>query len=122
MGEAVPEETWYGHQEHQWYGIRCQLTLPGMPMRRWAIQRRLVHIRTWLHEPVRQELGELYDELFEDAHFVSRLELDPGSDMERLGPWLWSLAKCINEGRILPQLLAQMLSFLEAEELPSFEK
>ena len=39
---------------HTWYRISCHLTHPGR--RHWSLERRLMHIRRFLHDPVKEEL------------------------------------------------------------------
>jgi len=111
-----------GHRErgspvtHTWYALHGRLTPVGCRPRRWQVERRLAHMRSLVHGPVKSELGKDYDKLFEGTHFA-RHAGPPGTTM-RLEAWLTTMSKHINEGRLSPAVAASTLRFLEAPELP----
>lgn len=104
-----------GHTEvskHTVYNIRCRLTAEGPELRlEWDIQRRLIQLREGLHDTVKNELGNDYNDLFADAPFAKRGGF--GGTTERLQKWLEALAACANAGHASPALVAQVLLFLD---------
>lgn len=116
----------HGHSEknntsgstHTWYTVHGSLSnVRGSQSKAtcWQVERRLVHLRMLLHDPLRIELGSSYDSLFSGAHFAHRS--GPRGTTTRLESWLGMLAKQINVGRISPKLVAMVLRSLEAPEL-----
>lgn len=99
-------------ERHTWYKFSMHITVTGMKGLHWTVERRLVHLREWLHDPVKLQLGAEYKEYFENAPFASHLA--PPGTSERLCGWLKALSQYIADGRAKPKLLALLLRFMEA--------
>jgi len=111
-----------GHREmgiaalHTWYTIVGKvITGEATSTRRWTVERRLAHVRALLHDPVKQELGDNYDDHFQCAPFALYGGL-PGSTA-RMQSWLAALSKAIQAGAVSPALVVSILQFLEAPSL-----
>jgi hypothetical protein len=101
---------------HTWYDMHCRL-VSAAPVqdRAWVVPRRLAHVRSLVHDPVKRELGEArYRKLFAER-FAHRGGL-PGTTV-KLEAWLSALAKSINDQQLSPKLTATVLLFLEAPEM-----
>jgi len=100
-------------EHHTWYAISGTVTAgKSSATRQWLVERRLAHIRTLLHDPVKQGLGKAYSQHFAKARFAHHGAL-PGTAM-RLASWLAALSKAINSKALPPALVASILVFLEA--------
>lgn len=116
-----------GHREkgipvaHTWYALQGRFTpasLRGMEAThstRWQVERRLAHLRSLLHQPVKRELAKEYDTVFANAHFAHHA--GPPGTTNRLEAWLRALCKIINSGQASPSLVALTLRFLEAPDI-----
>ncbi|CAK0901515.1 unnamed protein product [Prorocentrum cordatum] len=104
-----------GHEEgrgHTWYVLGCSLEEARGARRTWKVRRRLAQLRDVLHGSARDALGgDLYGELFARTPFASRGA--PAGTTERLRAWCKTLAKCINDGKAPPMLVALTLQFLQ---------
>mmetsp|Transcript_69437 Transcript_69437/g.137292 ORF Transcript_69437/g.137292 Transcript_69437/m.137292 type:complete len:425 (+) Transcript_69437:62-1336(+) len=102
---------------HTWYMIvGTVITGEASSMRRWAVKRRLEHVRVLLHDPIKQELGNEYDRHFQNARFA-RHGGPPGTTA-RMQLWFAALSQAILAGAVVPALVASILKFLEAPLLP----
>eukprot|EP00927_Polykrikos_kofoidii_P027693 TRINITY_DN24274_c0_g1_i1.p1 TRINITY_DN24274_c0_g1~~TRINITY_DN24274_c0_g1_i1.p1 ORF type:complete len:482 (-),score=103.43 TRINITY_DN24274_c0_g1_i1:46-1491(-) len=107
-----------GHAEfggHTYYNMVCRLTLTSCSQAaaEWGLRRRLTHLRTGLHDPVKQDLDQLvYGRLFGNTRFASRLGL-PGTTL-RLDAWCRTLARSIGAGELSPTVTAKVLKCLGA--------
>eukprot|EP00931_Biecheleriopsis_adriatica_P003741 TRINITY_DN105510_c0_g1_i1.p1 TRINITY_DN105510_c0_g1~~TRINITY_DN105510_c0_g1_i1.p1 ORF type:complete len:379 (+),score=81.12 TRINITY_DN105510_c0_g1_i1:40-1176(+) len=103
-----------GHREvdkHTCYKVRC--SLEGMKRHmHWSVDRRLVELREGLRDPLVSGLSGLYKELFSDAPFA--LAGGPPGTSKRLTKWLARLADCVNNRKVSPAFVVQVLRFLEA--------
>jgi len=107
-------------RHHTWYAINGKIiTGKGATTRQWLVERRLAHIRTLLHHPVKQELGKAYSHHFEKARFACH-GAPPGT-FTRIASWLAALSKAINSKALPPALVATLLIFLEAPLLDESE-
>lgn len=108
-----------GHREHgnhTCYLISGKLsTREASSTRRWAVERRLAHLRALLHDPVKQELGSAYYHHFENAPFANRG--GPPGTTAMIQTWLAALSKAIRAGTVSPALTAWTFHFLEAPSL-----
>lgn len=102
---------------HTSYQIECSLAVHGSKTVDWQVGRRLQHIRKFWYDRVKVELGEAYNQHFEDAHFAHRGGRNGTS--KRLHVWCSRLAACINAGQLSPAIVALTLRFLGAPSLPS---
>mmetsp|Transcript_9199 Transcript_9199/g.24136 ORF Transcript_9199/g.24136 Transcript_9199/m.24136 type:complete len:242 (-) Transcript_9199:66-791(-) len=105
-------------QEHTWYVLQCAfrpVDSNSERMVQWRPKRRLVHIRSMLHDFVKDELGSKYVLHFGEAPFAYRGGLSGTS--ERLSTWLAALAHCINTGAATHRLAARVMQFLEPPSL-----
>jgi len=99
--------------KHTWYIVESSLLLDGPPHRLdWLAPRRLVHIRQYLYDPVKEAFGVEYKRHLGKTGFARRMGL-PGTT-ERLRKWLSDLAATINSRRAPPLIVALTLHFLEA--------
>eukprot|EP00930_Biecheleria_cincta_P083764 TRINITY_DN73271_c0_g1_i1.p1 TRINITY_DN73271_c0_g1~~TRINITY_DN73271_c0_g1_i1.p1 ORF type:complete len:612 (-),score=123.29 TRINITY_DN73271_c0_g1_i1:46-1881(-) len=110
-----------GHAEafgHTWYHVRCSLGCPwsGSSLQ-WQAKWRLVHLRKFLHGPVKSSLGPAYGRFFARAPFARKGGL-PGTTF-RLDCWCKALARCINLRACPPGLVWLTLSFLGVPDPPS---
>eukprot|EP00927_Polykrikos_kofoidii_P062091 TRINITY_DN56914_c0_g1_i1.p1 TRINITY_DN56914_c0_g1~~TRINITY_DN56914_c0_g1_i1.p1 ORF type:complete len:362 (-),score=25.81 TRINITY_DN56914_c0_g1_i1:172-1185(-) len=111
----------------RWYVLACALTFPEnrdagakvdvlklQPVK-WQPKRRLTHLRSGLHDPVKREFGaSAYEKCFRNTPFDDR---GFTTSLNRLGAWLGSLAACINSGEAPPRIVALALQFLEVPVL-----
>lgn len=111
-----------GHAEkgntemHTWYALQCRISLKGSSATfRWQVERRLLHLRRMLHDPIRTQVAKTYGDVFKGAHFAKRG--GPPGTTKRLEGWLGALAAVINKRDVSPALVALTLRFLEAPEL-----
>mmetsp|Transcript_10756 Transcript_10756/g.19911 ORF Transcript_10756/g.19911 Transcript_10756/m.19911 type:complete len:225 (-) Transcript_10756:16-690(-) len=107
----------YGHEEwegHTWYQMECSLNEVSKPCK-WEVQRRLLHLRKSLHDPVKEMLGLAYKFHFSHAVFASHGGI-PGTTTQ-LRDWHRALAKCINTGGADAALVALVLSFLAVPDV-----
>jgi len=110
-----PEFTVYvsGHAEwdgHTWYKIECALKGQDLD-KSWCVERRLLHLRGSLHDPLKAGLGSAYVDMFQSVPFASRGG-GPGTTSQ-LRFWMRKLASCITGGKVPPRLTALTLCFLE---------
>jgi len=109
-----------GHCEmhgHTFYDVKCSLTAQNPTMHlEWHTQQRLVQLREGLHDVVKSELGKRYTRVFGDAPFAKRGGL--GGTTDRLQRWLETLVGCVNDGVAPPNLVSQILLFLDAPAQP----
>jgi len=82
----------------------------------WHAQKRLVHLREGLHDPLADRLGKDYSRLFSKAPFA--LHGGPKGTSARLTKWLARLADCVNRGSVEPEVVALILRYLDAPLLP----
>eukprot|EP00930_Biecheleria_cincta_P053558 TRINITY_DN39117_c0_g1_i1.p1 TRINITY_DN39117_c0_g1~~TRINITY_DN39117_c0_g1_i1.p1 ORF type:complete len:353 (+),score=87.93 TRINITY_DN39117_c0_g1_i1:49-1107(+) len=105
-----------GHFEgngHTWYNLLCHIKVASVSASHWRVPRRLRQMRTFLHDPIKAELGSDYKRHFETTRFAAH-GAPPGTT-EVIQAWLKTLCRCINEGELSPNLVALTLRFLEAE-------
>mmetsp|Transcript_53804 Transcript_53804/g.125782 ORF Transcript_53804/g.125782 Transcript_53804/m.125782 type:complete len:309 (-) Transcript_53804:80-1006(-) len=110
-----------GHEEidgHTRYTVLCSLRGPCVSRLDWQVLRRLQELRENLHDSVKTQLAESYNELFQDSHFAHHGGV-PGTTT-RLRTWLTALATCINSGSATPAIVARVLHYLEAPEPEMF--
>lgn len=111
---------WHSEQKgHTWYAVGCHLVAeeePTTPNRHWTVERRLVHFRELLHDPVKSELGSrVYAQHFGDTPFASHGA--PVGTSDRVKAWLQVLANLINNQQVPAQIAARTLRFLEAQSI-----
>eukprot|EP00930_Biecheleria_cincta_P037449 TRINITY_DN25707_c0_g1_i1.p1 TRINITY_DN25707_c0_g1~~TRINITY_DN25707_c0_g1_i1.p1 ORF type:complete len:323 (-),score=47.76 TRINITY_DN25707_c0_g1_i1:6-974(-) len=107
-----------GHVEehgHTWYNMHCHLKIEGTIARHWCVPRRLQHLRLLLHDPIKSALGPAYRKHFKNARFASHGA--PSGTTDTLVKWLSTLSNIINQGVLIPSLVALTLRFLEAPAL-----
>lgn len=98
---------------HTWYIIECLLKDESRTIHiEWTAPRRLCMMRKFLHDAVKEQLGELYPEYFSGTPFA-HLAGPPGTT-DRLCAWLKSLSTCISNGTLPPEMVARVLKFLKA--------
>lgn len=103
---------------HTWYHVRCSLGCPWSGTRlQWQAKWRLVHLRKFLHGPVKSVLGPAYGRFFARAPFARKGGL-PGTTF-RLDAWCKALARCINLRACPPGLVWLTLSFLQVPDPPN---
>merc|ERR1712098_571582 len=102
---------------HTWYKMKCSLKATGSEACEWEVERRLLHVRQFLHDPVKLSLGGRYSEHFAHACFASHGGI-PGTT-SLLRDWHRALATCINKGFAQPTLVALVHRFLETPEVVS---
>lgn len=105
-----------GHFEsdgHTWYNLLCHIKVVGASASHWRVPRRLCQMRSFLHDPIKSELGSDYKRYFETTRFAAHGAPPGTTDM--IQAWLKTLCTCINEGQFSPELVALTLRFLEAE-------
>mmetsp|Transcript_7877 Transcript_7877/g.17361 ORF Transcript_7877/g.17361 Transcript_7877/m.17361 type:complete len:314 (-) Transcript_7877:100-1041(-) len=110
-----------GHEEiegHTRYTVLCSLRGPCVSRLEWKVLRRLQELREDLHDSIKLQFGENYNELFQDSHFAHHGGV-PGTT-SRLRSWLSALAKHINSGQATPAIVARVLHYLEAPEPEMF--
>lgn len=110
--------SWIGG--HTYYLLDCALTLPtsdGIEVARlsWRAARRLVQLRSGLHDPVKKELGDSYKTFFNGAPFAHRLK--PTGTSARLNEWCSCLARCISARSAPPMVAAVTLRLLGAPDM-----
>jgi len=100
---------------HTWYFLYCHLTHPGK--RHWTVYRRLAHMRKFLHDPIKSQLGSEYRKHFdgETARFASHG--GPEGTTDKLRGWFKALTTLINSGGASPNLVALTLRFLQSDDL-----
>lgn len=105
---------------HTQYHVECSLTWladDGTHLAQtWSIERRLKHFRKDLHDPVKRQLSSSYANLFRHAHFAQRG--GPRGTTSRLNRWLNRLADVVNARDVIPQVVALVLTALEAPDAP----
>lgn len=104
---------------HTWYEILCHLNVFEYGWLHWRVQRRATHLRKYLHDPIKVELGDCYKLHFEKTPFLHHGV--PEGTTERMRAWLQTLAHCINERILSPRAVALMLRFFEAPTPNSFK-
>ncbi|CAE8598030.1 unnamed protein product, partial [Polarella glacialis] len=106
---------------HTYYLLECSILGPtslGAPCLKWSVRKRLVHLRSGLHDAVKSGLGQSeYERHFASAPFARYLGM-PGTTA-RLRKWCQTLAVCMNMGIVRPAHLASILQFLEATKQPA---
>jgi len=61
----------HGKCKHTWYVLVGKMVATEVSSTHlWQVERRLAHIRAFLHDSVKQELGNAYNFYFETAHFA----------------------------------------------------
>jgi len=99
--------------KHTWYIVESSLLLDGPPHRLdWLAPRRLVHIRRYLYDPVKETFGVEYKRHLGKIGFARRM--GPPGTTERLRKWFSALASAINSRKAPPLIVALTLHFLEA--------
>jgi len=115
-----------GHRKHgkcknTWYVIIGTIIVADASLtQRWQVERRLVHIRVLLHDPVKRELGNGYSLYFATARFAHHGGI-PGTTLQ-IRAWLAALSKAINVGALSPTVVASIMRFLETPSLDKTEK
>eukprot|EP00930_Biecheleria_cincta_P028407 TRINITY_DN19828_c0_g1_i1.p1 TRINITY_DN19828_c0_g1~~TRINITY_DN19828_c0_g1_i1.p1 ORF type:complete len:487 (+),score=59.06 TRINITY_DN19828_c0_g1_i1:43-1461(+) len=107
-----------GHHEeagHTWYRLLCHLKVKGVATRHWCVQRRLHHLRRFLHDVIKSDANGLYKFYFGDVTFAGRGGL--AGTTNALSAWLKTWSAAINTGQVCPRLVALTLLFLEAPPL-----
>jgi len=101
--------------------VRCSLGCPWSGTRlQWQAKWRLVHLRKFLHGPVKSVLGPAYGRFFARAPFARKGGL-PGTT-SRLDAWCKALAHCINLRACPPGLVWLTLSFLQVPDPPNLSR
>jgi len=103
-----------GHKEergHTLYEVSGCLTVHGWPQVRWQVRHRLRGIRDALHDPLKAQLGETYEQYFCRAPFAKKG--GPPGTTARLDAWCSALAACVNARGCSPSTLALVLHFLK---------
>jgi len=110
----VPTHGELGGQRH--YAVACELRdhLGGRTFS-WVGLRTLVHLRSGLHDPVKQALGTVYHEYFGSTPFARHM--GPPGTTARLEAWCGSLAAYVNARHSPPWLLAKVLQLLDIPTL-----
>lgn len=101
-----------GHREalgHTWYGLQCQLRAGEGLVASWTVQRRLVHLRSGLRDPLQELTGVDYEVLFREAPFALRGGLQ--GTTARLRDWFLALGRGVNSGVVPPRAVALLLIF-----------
>jgi len=102
--------------KHTWYVMVGKLAAGvASSTQLWQVERRLAHIRAFLHDPVKQELGNEYKMYFETAPFA-HVGGPPGTTA-RMGSWLKALSKAINVKILSPTFVAAIIRFMETPSL-----
>jgi len=123
-GNTSPPElrfTTDGHREmgkpgHTWYAIVGKIIEGQSSARSWMVERRLVHVRSMLYEPLRREWGDKkYSRYFKNRPFPRR-GAPPGTTA-RLQSWLNAMSEAISFGATSPAFIASIFRFLEAPTL-----
>lgn len=108
---------------HTQYHVECSITWPSKDGTHatltWGVDRRLLHFRLGLHDPIKRELRSSYGKLFRDAHFAQRY--GPKGTTEKLNRWCCRLAHCINSRTLPPIAVMFTLKALNAPSAPSSE-
>jgi len=107
-----------GHSKvegHTLYKVRCRIE-GGQGLISWHVTRRLSQIRQGVYQPVFAALCDDYAKLFSQTPFARHGGLR--GTTTRLTKWLANLARCVNQGKVHPELLASILVFFEAPTLP----
>jgi len=121
LGKPVLRLALGGHserQKHTYYDIQCTFTARKPTLRLdWNVQRRLTQLRDEFHDMVKEGLGKDYATVFAQAPFARRGGL--AGTTGRLQVWLETLATCVNEESLSPDLVAKILQYLDAP-LPSY--
>eukprot|EP00933_Yihiella_yeosuensis_P053980 TRINITY_DN52302_c0_g1_i1.p1 TRINITY_DN52302_c0_g1~~TRINITY_DN52302_c0_g1_i1.p1 ORF type:complete len:187 (-),score=20.92 TRINITY_DN52302_c0_g1_i1:116-619(-) len=117
---------------HTWYIVKCKLRLPAEKGDKedhtassssssstsqsretldWEAPRRLLQLRSYLHDPVKFNFeASEYNDFFGSTPFAHTLA--PSGTTARLSGWLSSLATAINKRDVSPAMAALTLSFL----------
>lgn len=98
-----------------WYSVNCYLgSVPcqSPQLLAWCAPRRLLQLRSGLHDSVKEMFGEAYIEHFADAPFARCG--GPRGTTARLRKWLATLARLINTGEASPAITAFTLQFFQA--------
>mmetsp|Transcript_81158 Transcript_81158/g.180479 ORF Transcript_81158/g.180479 Transcript_81158/m.180479 type:complete len:333 (+) Transcript_81158:143-1141(+) len=106
---------------HRWYMIEGILAKAGewhKPLLTWTILRRMSHLRTGLHDVIKNENIEKYRAWFEDTAFEHRLDIISGSEaqVQRLDLWLRKLAKLVSSRGVPPYVAALTLRMVGTPE------
>jgi len=102
--------------QHTWYALHCHLTRQDAEGWHWQVDRRLKHLRKFLHDPIKVELGaRSYDNIFASTRFAPHGGVVGTTG--RLNAWLTALAEGINKCQLTPTTAARTLHFLEAPEV-----
>lgn len=108
---------------HTQYHVECSITWPAKDGTHltftWGVERRLLHFRLGLHDPIKRELRSSYGRLFRDAHFAQRY--GPKGTTEKLNRWCCRLAHCINSRTVPPIAVMLTLKALNAPAAPGAE-
>jgi len=108
-----------GHRKtggHTYYYVTTSLSRPGewhSPFATWTMGRRLQHLRTALHDPVKQELGADYKSNFDGVHFARKVAVK-GTTC-RLDLWCKQLVQGLNTKQLPPIVAALVLRALLPE-------
>jgi len=106
----------HGKCKHTWYVLVGKMVATEVSSTHlWQVERRLAHIRAFLHDSVKQELGDVYKLYFESARFA-RFGGPPGTTA-RMASWLTALSKAINVKTLSPTLVAFIMRFVETPSL-----
>lgn len=124
LGRPVIRLLLGGHSEHEghtYYSVQCQLSAE-LPLLRldWKVEKRLLQLREELHDVVKDCLGKNYGDLFSQAPFARRGGLSGTTG--RLQTWLETLASCVNEHSVAPDLAAIIMQRLETPSPPKPSK
>jgi len=106
-----------GHEEidgHTFYTVHCVLQTEGLKLR-WDEPFRLVHLRKFLHDPLKSSLGTCYQKHFARAPFALRGGIV--GTTARLDAWCNALAACINARGCAPGIVWLALCFLQVPEV-----
>jgi len=105
---------------HTYYLLECALILSscdGSEAGRliWRAARRLAHLRSGLHDPVKKELGDKYKTFFNGSPFAGRLK--PPGTSARINEWCRCLAYSINDQSAPPMVVAVTLRLMGAPDM-----
>jgi len=105
--------------DHTQYEFVCKIVpRPGSGSTEisWRTLRRLKHLRSGVHDPVRKALGSQYKQHFGSTPFA--LHTAPMGTTARLRAWFASLARCINTGGLKPSFVAMTFRLLDGPGTP----
>lgn len=94
---------------HTWYNLQCHLCADDFEHRHWQVGRRLVHMRSLLHDPIKSGLGDAYPRYFEATPFASHTA--PPGTTARLAEWFNTLCRLMNEGILSTRFTALVVAF-----------